>query len=94
MLNDIYRNEENIRKGKLTMIGGIKECDAFWFDASGDNILPRRNYIFGKEENKRSHNLALFTVSDYDKDKNIYVTLKPEKDAHDKGARLVWLQPE
>jgi hypothetical protein len=54
--------------------------------------MPSRQYAFG-EPAKKEHNLALFSISDYDKDNNSYVTLKLAKEGKQKGVQLVWLQP-
>jgi hypothetical protein len=35
------------------------------------------------------HNLGLFAVSDYDAEKNLYVTMKLEKEGRSKQVRLI-----
>jgi len=92
LFNDVDENGESVRKGKLTTIIGIGDCDAYYFNASGSDIMPERQYVF-EEPEKREHNLALFSISDYNKETNIYVTLRLAK-GKNKGVSIVWLQPE
>jgi hypothetical protein len=94
LFNDIERNGESQLKGKITTISGVGECDGFYFNITGNNVLPQREFVFGKTDDKRDHNLGLFAISDYDKANNVYVTLKLEKEGRRKGVKLVWLQPE
>ncbi|MFT3827172.1 MAG: hypothetical protein QM731_24815 [Chitinophagaceae bacterium] len=94
LFNDIERNGESALKGKLTTIQGVGECDGFYYKLNAKDILPARDFVFGQPEGKREHNLALFAISDYDREKNVYVTLKLEKDGREKGVKVVWLQPK
>lgn len=93
LFNDVHNNAESVLKGKLTTITGVGECDGFYFEISGLEVMPERKYVFGKPESKRDNNLGLFSISDYDPDNNLYVTLKLEKEGRDKGVRLLWMQP-
>lgn len=93
LFNDVAENQEKVAKGKKpTTIQGVGECDAFLYSVAGREIMPSREYAFG-EPAKKEHNLALFSISDYDKDNNSYVTLKLAKEGRQKGVQLVWLQP-
>ena len=74
-------------------ITGLGECDGYYFNISGNNSSPERNYLFGEPEGKKMHNMALFAISDYNNDSNIYTTLKLEKEGKEKGVRVIWLQP-
>ena len=56
--------------------------------------MPQRELLFGKTESRGLHQMGLFAVSDYDRQKNTLVTLKLENDRGDKGVKVVWLQPE
>jgi hypothetical protein len=94
LFNDIERNAESVKKGKITSILGVGECDGYYFDISGDDVMPERKYVFGKPEEKKMHNLAIFGMSDYNREQDIFVTLKLENDRGDKGVKLVWLQPQ
>ncbi|MES1216759.1 MAG: hypothetical protein ABUT20_14685 [Bacteroidota bacterium] len=93
LFNDIEENAEKAKKGKLTTIQSVKDCDGYYYNISGFQTLPERNYFFDKPDNKQN-NLALFDVSDYNKQTNTYVTLKLEQVGKDKGVKLVWLQPQ
>lgn len=94
LFNDIERNAESQMKGKITTISGVGECDGFYFNIAGNNVLPQRQFVFGKPQGKGDHNLGLFAISDYNKESNVYVTLKLEKEGRSKGVRVVWLQPQ
>jgi hypothetical protein len=93
LFNDIDRNEESVLKGKLTTITGVSDCDGFYFNIAGKEVMPLRTYVFGKPQSKNENNLGLFSISDYNGDTNIYATLKLEKEGREKGVRVVWLQP-
>ncbi|KIC93135.1 hypothetical protein OI18_19140 [Flavihumibacter solisilvae] len=94
LFNDVEENRESSKKGKLTTIQGVSDCDAYFFNISGSDVMPERQFVFGKPESRKEHNLALFTISDYDREKNTLVTLKLENDRGDKGVKVVWMQPE
>jgi len=94
LINDIEGNSESLKKGKLTTIQGVKDCDGIYVEISGNEILPERKFVFGKPENKHEHDLGLFAISDYDREQNLYVTLKLEKEGRGKNVQLVWLQPQ
>jgi hypothetical protein len=92
ILNDIEENEANIKKGRLTTIRSLGECDGFYYSLEGNNDLPARNFMFGKPAGD-IHNMAIFTVSDYDKENNIFVTMKVERNGKHKSARVIWITP-
>jgi hypothetical protein len=92
MINDTERNND-VKKDKYVTITGVSECDAFFYNLTGDNIVPKRDYIFGS--NADGHNLCFFRVSNYNKATNTLVTLKlNKKSPGDKYVKLVWLQPQ
>ena len=90
ILNDVEENAAEIKKGRITKINAVTECNGFYYPI--DNILPDRHSLFGKPADNNS-NLAIFTVSDYNKENNLFVTLKLERVGKRKSARLVWLMP-
>ncbi len=93
LFNDVEENTERVQKGdKPVRIQGVGECDGFFYPLQGNDIMPARDFVFGKPA-KRSHNMALFAISDYDKEQDLYITLKLEKEGRDKGVRLVWMTP-
>lgn len=94
LMNDIAKNEEKGLKGeKLTTINSVGNCDAIIYELNGKDVIPARKYVFG-EPGKKEHNLGLFAISDYDHEKNIYVTLRLAKEGRSKEVQLVWLQPQ
>jgi hypothetical protein len=91
ILNDLFENDAP--KGKFVrQVDAPFECDAFWFDISGKEVMPRRKFLFGLPEDKE-HNLAIVSVSDYNPETNVYTTLRYSKERKHKGVYLVWLQP-
>jgi hypothetical protein len=94
LFNDIEKNGETVEKGKITRIQGVGDCDGFYFLLGGSEVLVPRRYVFGKPDRGRDHNLAIFTLSDYDRDRNIYCTLKLEKEGRSKQVKLIWLEPQ
>jgi hypothetical protein len=93
LFNDIEENGESVLKGKLTSIFGVSACDGFYFTVAGNEPMPTRQFVFGKPEGRRDHNFALFTISDYNRNTNVYVTLKLAKEGGKKGVQVVWMQP-
>lgn len=93
LFNDVEENAERVLKGKITTIRGLGECDGYYYTLSGGDVMPARNFVFGKEERRKDHNMGLFAISDYDRENNVYVTLKLEKEGRDKGVKLVWMTP-
>ena len=94
LFNDIEKNAESELKGKITTIQAVSDCDGFYFALDGAETLVPRQYVFGKEDSKRDHNLAIFTMSDYDRGRNIYSTLKLEKEGRSKQVKVVWMEPK
>ncbi|MES1249865.1 MAG: hypothetical protein ABUL46_04230, partial [Chitinophaga rupis] len=50
LFNDIEKNGETAKKGKITTIQSVKDCDGFYFPLEGTNILPERKFVFGKPD--------------------------------------------
>lgn len=92
LFNDVEENEERVQKGKITTIRGVSDCDAFYYTL-GEPVLPQRTFLYGKPERKKDHNLVLFAVSDYDREKNMYVTLRLNVEGRNKGVQVVWMEP-
>lgn len=93
LVNDIESNATSIKKGKLTTISGVGDCDAYCYDLAGEKQVPERAMLFGDPGGRKNRQMAIFEVADYDRKSNIYVTLKLEKEGRDKGVKLVWMQP-
>ena len=88
--NDTERNNE-VKNDKFVEVQGVEDCDAFMYKLTGSDLFPKREYAFG--ETKKGHTLAMFSVSDYDKKTNTYVTLELDN-TREKKVKIVWLQPE
>ncbi|HEY9196197.1 MAG TPA: hypothetical protein VIM77_08020 [Mucilaginibacter sp.] len=94
LFNDTERNNEKQEKGSLVTIQGVSDCDGFYYTIEGANAVPKRQYVFGNAEGKHDHNLALFSISDYDLRNNVYATLELSKESGKKGVKVIWLQPQ
>jgi len=93
LFNDTERNNEKQEQGSLVSIQGVSDCDGFYYAIAGANAVPKRDYVFGNPAGKHDHNLGLFSISDYDRKNNVYVTLELSKEDGKKGVKVVWLQP-
>ena len=92
LFNDTERNN-NAEKDKYIQVTGLALCDGFVYKLSGDDITPKRDYVFGADPNK--HSLGNFAISDYNKNTNTFVTLRTDKESgKGKMVNIVWLQPQ
>jgi len=91
-LNDTERNNE-VKKDKFVEIRAVGEMDAFYHVLAGTDNFPKREYVFGDKE--KGHELLAFGTSNYNREKNVLVTLRLSKTTPaDREVSLVWLQPE
>jgi hypothetical protein len=93
LFNDTERNNEKQETGSLVGIQGVSGCDGFYYALTGKEPILTRNYVFGNPEGKKDHNLGLFSISDYDRKNNVYVTLELANQNGKKNVNVVWLQP-
>ena len=94
LLNDTRRNIEKLEKDKdPVQIQGVGDCDAFYFPLTGKDPIPQRKYLFGESDDKKERNLAPFGISAYDKESDIFIVLRLNKDGRDKSVNLLWLKP-
>lgn len=93
LFNDTERNNDKQESGKLVGIKGVSDCDGFYYPLAGDAVTPKRGYVFGNPASKRDHDLGLFSISDYDRKNDLYITLELSKESGKKGVKVVWLQP-
>ena len=91
-LNDTERNNE-VKKDKFVEIRAVGEMDAFYHILAGSDNFPKRDYIFGDKE--KGHELLALGTSNYNREKNILVTLRLSKQSPaDREVSVIWLQPE
>jgi hypothetical protein len=93
-INDVDENSSKAKKGKLTTIQGMKDCDAYYYDPKQTGILTDRKYLFAESDKNHNNYLCISSASNYDKEKNILVTLKVKPDGKNRGMQIIWLQPE
>lgn len=94
LLNDLHENTEKVKSGKVSTISDVEHCDAFYY-ALGNEVMPARSTVLDApgKANIYVNNIAMFSIAAYDKERNIYVTLKID-DSNRRVARLVWMTPE
>ncbi|TDW96892.1 hypothetical protein [Dinghuibacter silviterrae] len=94
LINDLERNLDATKSvGKVTSIEGVKYCDGFYYPL-GDGQTPAPQWLFGPAADSEEHDLAPFPLSDYDRDRDLYITLQLAKKGTSKIAKIVWLQPQ
>lgn len=94
-INDIEKNQEKIDdKKRVTTIQGLEDCEAYGFAINKGTEMPKRQLVFTDKDNKKEKDIALFTVSAYDREHNIFTTLKRERTGRDKAVKIVWMQPQ
>jgi hypothetical protein len=94
-INDIEKNQEKIDdKKRVTTIQGLEDCEAYSFAINKGTEMPKRQLIFTDKDSKKEKNIALFTVSAYDREHNVFTTLKRERTGRDKSVKVVWMQPQ
>ena len=94
VMNDVAYSEKKEEKGKVKRILSVGDCDGFYYSLQGSDALLKGQFVFEKEEHSRDHNLGLFSVADYDAERNLYATLKLEKEGRSKQVRLIWMEPK
>lgn len=91
LINDTERNND-FKKDKLVTITGVSECDAFLYNLSGEEIVPKRDYFFGPNT-ESGHNLGAFRTSSYNSSNGMLVTLKlNKKSPFNKAVSVIWIQ--
>lgn len=86
LLNDVEENSERILKGKLINVNGVGKCDAWYYNLTNNtDDYPARQLLFPKAK-KKDNNLAILSISSYDRDRDIYTTLKLE----DGKVKMAW----
>jgi hypothetical protein len=95
LINDTRRNIEKLAEDKdPVQIKGVGDCDAFYFPLTGNDPIPPRKYFFGEADEKNERNLAPFGISAYDKENDVFIVLRLNKDGKDKSVNLLWLKPQ
>lgn len=95
LINDTRRNIEKLENDKdPVQIQGVSDCDAFYFPLTGNDPIPSRKYLFGESDDKKERNLAPLGVSAYDKENDIFILLRLNKEGKEKSVNLLWLKPQ
>lgn len=90
LMNDLEENKEKLEKGKLTVMRDAREGNGFYYALEGKEIIPARNVVFPVDVEKKQRHIALFSMADYDIDRNTLVTLKRSQESR-RDVKLVWL---
>lgn len=91
LMNDAEQNTRP-ENGNIVQLRTLSGGQAFSFVTG--TPAPQRSLFFGPLRKDEKHTLAVFNISDYNKDTNTYVTLKLEMTSTQRKSRLVWLRPE
>jgi hypothetical protein len=95
LIDDTRRNIEKLQEDKEPVqIKGVGDCDAYYFPLTGNDPIPPRKYLFGESDDKKERNLAPFGISAYDKENDVFIVLRLNKDGKDKSVNLLWLKPQ
>jgi hypothetical protein len=95
LLNDDRRNiEKQEAKEKPKQITGVSGCDAFYFPLTGSDPAPKRKYLFGLPEDPKERRLAPLGISVYDREHDIFIVMRLNKEERKKSVSIVWLKPE
>ncbi len=93
LYNDLERNNK-VKGDRYAAVAGVEDCDTYIYKLTGDELVPPKLYAFG-EPASGEHNIAMLSVSDYDKKKNVLATLRLDAGSKkNKTVKLVWLQPQ
>lgn len=93
LFNDIEKNEEKMKTGKLSTIDGVGEIDGFSYRIEGADPIPLRKPVFGLTGKKNHHYMGCFSTSAYDKHTNRLATIRFEIQGSRKNMQVVWLTP-
>lgn len=93
LFNDKEMNAGSSTGKPVSAMTDLKEASAFFCRLSGKELIPPREFMFGKPAAGSEPKLALFSVSDYDRANNLLVLLKQDKEDNRTGVKVVWLQP-
>lgn len=95
--NDLRENIERLEKNKdPKQVVVVKDCDAFYFPLTGNEPIPSRKYLYGETSEKEDHIQSPFGVSAYDKENDLFITLRLNRDdkKRTKTVNVVWLKPQ
>ena len=93
LINDVEENVEAWKKGKVQGIRSVGGSKAYQFQLASKQGVPDRSPLFADTGEKRFHQLTVMGINDFDRKRNVFVTLKLEKDRREAGVRVVWFQP-
>jgi hypothetical protein len=92
-INDVEKNQDRVDdKRRVHSIWGLEDCEAYGFPVNKGTEVPKRQMVFTDKDNKKEKDIALFIVSAYDRENNIFTTLKRERTGRDKSVKVVWMQ--
>jgi len=95
-INDKRENIERLQKNKdPKQVVTVHDCDAFYFPLTNEPI-PSRKYLFRETGEKEEHIQSPFGVSAYDKENDVFITLRLNRDPkkRTKTVNIVWLKPQ
>lgn len=98
LFNDHRENIERMEKNKdPKQVIVVKDCDAFYFPLTGNNVLPARKFLYKETDDREEHIQFSFGASCvYDKENDVFITLRLNRDEkkRTKTVNVVWLKPQ
>jgi len=96
--NDHRENIERLEKNKdPKQVIVVKDCDAFYFPLTGNNVLPARKYLYKETDDREEHiQFSYGAACVYDKENDIFITVRLNRDEkkRTKSVNVVWLKPQ
>lgn len=91
LMNDLPQNASP-KNGNIAQLTTPSAGQAYLFRTG--TAVPERTPFFGQLKKEETNALSVFNISDYNREQNLYVTLKLEVNGRNRNARIVWLTPE
>lgn len=91
VVNDRNDNSQFMKDGKVKQVGGVSDCYGYYYKLEGEEIFPKRTFIFTSPEAERFNNIGIFISAGQGINSFATIRVAPRDQ---KKARLVWLTPE
>ena len=87
VFNDEIANAARVAEGKkVKTITGTEDCIGYFADLSGNNEMPVRQAVFSGDDKRP---VGIFSASDYDPERHVFITLKLDKAHPNKGVQVI-----
>jgi|GEM_PF-3526741 len=87
LFNDEVANAERVAEGKkVKTIMGTEDCIGYFVALSGEEEMPERKAVFSGDDKRP---VGIFSASDYDPERHVFITLKLDKAHPNKGVQVI-----